>query len=98
MAKKIIVPGLDSVDLSPVIKVGEEKKVTPPLSVADTVTTAKVGRPRKRKDANPALSKRPYIYVTEKFFRFLQKEKGRRMMVSGESMSYSEILESLLNL
>lgn len=97
MAKKIIVPGLDSVDLSPVNKVGEEKKVTPSLSAVDTVTTVKVGRPRKRKDANPALSKRPYIYVTEKFFRFLQKEKARRLL-SGEVMTYCEILESLLNI
>lgn len=97
MAKKIVVPGLDSVDLSSVIKVGEEKKVTPPLSAVDTVTTVKVGRPRKRKDVNPALSKRPYIYVSEELLRFLRKEKGRRL-VSGEVVTYSEILESLLNI
>ncbi len=62
-----------------------------------TVKKAKVGRPRKKRDADSS-SQRPYIYVSEKLFRFLQKEKGRRMMASGESMSYSEILESLLNL
>lgn len=61
-----------------------------------TVKKAKVGRPRKKRDADS--SHFISIRVSEKLFRFLQKEKGRRMMVSGESMSYSEILESLLNL